>query len=95
MANCSADGRILQSTLVGPVQWETNDSTAVRILCPRLTFDKERRERGYMLILCFSLKDGRCQGSFKSSTGGALMPGHLQLLLALPQVALAMAFALA
>jgi len=43
MANCSSDGRILQSALVGPVKWETNDSTAVRILC-------------YMLILCFSLK---------------------------------------
>lgn len=43
MPNCTSDGRILQSTLVGPVKWETNDSTAVRILC-------------YMLILCFSLK---------------------------------------
>ncbi|CAJ1428447.1 unnamed protein product, partial [Effrenium voratum] len=43
MSNCSSDGTILQSTLVGPVQWETNDSMAVRILC-------------YMLILCFSLK---------------------------------------
>jgi len=43
MPNCTADGRILQSTLVDHVQWETDASTPVVILCA-------------LLILCFSLK---------------------------------------
>ena len=77
MPNCTSDGRILQSTLVGPVkamscpnvlqffghrtfveyncmakldpacQWETNDSTAVRILCPYLG-----RKGGFLRIEC-------------------------------------------
>ncbi|CAE7394562.1 unnamed protein product [Symbiodinium sp. CCMP2592] len=52
MANCSADGRILQSSLVSHVKWETADTMPVFVLC-------------ILLLVCFAIKVlALCPGIF-------------------------------